>query len=109
MLTNCWKPCLAAGASQAANRALMAAVAATLDVPASRCLALASSSDLVNSAAAAGMVAVAIPRKMAYSASYPAAVAKFEGFGPGYATFGRLQSLLQATAAAPTAAAVEQQ
>jgi hypothetical protein len=61
-------------------------------------MAIASSSDLINAAAAAGMVAVAIPRKTAYSASYPAAAAKFEGFGPGYATFGRLQALLQATA-----------
>lgn len=90
--------CCPAGASQANNTALLAAVAATLDVPASRCLVIASSSDLINAATAAGMVAIAMPRKMAYSASYPAAAAKFEGFGPGAATFGRLQSLLQAAA-----------
>lgn len=80
--------------------ALLAAVAATLDVPAARCMTIASSSELINAAAAAGMVPVAIPRKMAYSASYPAAVAKFEGFGPGAATFNRLQALLQAAAQA---------
>jgi beta-phosphoglucomutase-like phosphatase (HAD superfamily) len=88
--------CPFAGASQASNTALLAAIAATLDVPASRCIAIAASSDLINAAAAAGMVPVAIPRRMAFSASYPAAAAKFEGFGPGAATLGRLQSLLQA-------------
>jgi beta-phosphoglucomutase-like phosphatase (HAD superfamily) len=98
LITACVACAFFAGTSQAANTALLAAVAATLDVPARCCMVIASSNDLVNAAAAAGMVAVAIPRKMAYSASYPAAVAKFEGFGPGYATFGRLQSLLQQSA-----------
>lgn len=85
------------GSSQSANStALLAAVAATLDVPASRCLAIASSSDIINAAAATGMVAIAVPRKMAYAASYPRAAAKFEAFGPGYATFARLQSLMSA-------------
>lgn len=89
-----------AGSTQSATVALLAAVAATLDVPAARCMTIASSSELINAAAAAGMVPVAIPRKMAYSASYPAAAAKFEGFGPGAATFNRLQALLQAAAQA---------
>jgi len=39
------------------------------------------------------MVAVAIPRKLAYAASYPAAAAKFEGLGAGYATWQKLSSL----------------
>jgi beta-phosphoglucomutase-like phosphatase (HAD superfamily) len=69
-------------------------VAAILDVPVSRCIAVASSSDIINAAAAAGMVPVALPRKMAYAASYPAAAAKFECWGPGAATFNRLLTLL---------------
>jgi beta-phosphoglucomutase-like phosphatase (HAD superfamily) len=87
-------------------------VAATLDVPSSRCLAIAASSDLVNAAAAAGMVPVAVPRKMAGAASYPAAAAKFDGFGPGGgATWNRLAALLpaDAAAAAPAAAAAAAQ
>jgi beta-phosphoglucomutase-like phosphatase (HAD superfamily) len=71
----------------------LAAVAATLGVPISSCLTVASSNDLVNAASAAGMVAVAIPRKLAYAASYPAAAAKFEGLGAGYATWQKLSSL----------------
>ncbi|KAF6266342.1 hypothetical protein COO60DRAFT_447975 [Scenedesmus sp. NREL 46B-D3] len=80
----------AGGPKPAASAAWLAAVAATLGVPAASCVAVGSSSSLINAAAAAGIPAVAVPRKMAYAASYPAAAAKFESFGPGYATWQKL-------------------
>lgn len=73
----------------------LAAVAATLGVPASRCLVVASSGSVVRAAAEAGMVAVGMPRQGALAATYELAAAKFEGFGPGYATWPRLQALLK--------------
>lgn len=85
-----------AGSASSASAAWLAAVAATLcDSPRAAVL-LASSADLVAAGAAAGMVAVAVPRKMAYAASYPAAAAKFEALGPGYATWQKLCSLYSA-------------
>jgi hypothetical protein len=62
-------------------------------------LVVASGGSVVAAAAQAGMVAAAVPRQGAQYATYDAAVAKFEGFGPGYATWPRLKSLLTSTAA----------
>ncbi|GBF91601.1 hypothetical protein Rsub_04341 [Raphidocelis subcapitata] len=76
----------------------LAAVAATLGVPAARCIVVGSSGALVSAAAAAGMVAVALPRQAALAASYPDAAAKFEGWGPGYATWPRLAGLARGAA-----------
>jgi len=72
----------------------LAAVAATLGVPAARCLCVASSGSVVTAAAQAGMTAVAMPRQGALAATYEAAAAKFEGFGPGYATWARLKAVM---------------
>ncbi|KAI8469587.1 MAG: hypothetical protein J3K34DRAFT_423281 [Monoraphidium minutum] len=77
----------------------LAAVAATLGVPSARCLVVATGGSLVAAAAQAGMVAAAVPRQGAPHAAYDAAAAKFEGFGPGYATWPRLKALLGAAAA----------
>jgi hypothetical protein len=74
----------------------LVAVATTLSVPAARCLCVASSGSLVAAAAQAGMAAVAVPRQGALSATYEAAAAKFEGYGPGYATWPRLRAVLDA-------------
>lgn len=76
----------------------LAAVAATLGAPVPRCVVVASSGALVSAAAQAGMVAVAMPRRGALAASYPDAAAKFEGWGPGYATWPRLQGLVRGAA-----------
>jgi hypothetical protein len=55
---------------------------------------LASSGNVIAVAgAAAGMMAVAVLRAAATSATYPEAKAKFEGYGPGYATLPRLAAL----------------
>lgn len=86
---------VAVGTPKTTSAAWLAAVAATLGVPASSCITVASSSDLINAAVAAGMLPVAVPRKMAYAASYPAAAAKFEAFGPGYATWQKLVGVWQ--------------
>ena len=86
---------LRAGAgAKRVSAAWLAAVAATLGVPAARCLVLASSGSLVAAAREAGMVPIAIPRQGAAWAAYDAAAAKFEGFGPGYATWPRLKAQL---------------
>jgi hypothetical protein len=63
-------------------------------VPLARCLVLGSTAQLVQAAAAAGAVAVAIPRKLSEQATFPSARAKMDGFGAGAATWRRLSSLL---------------
>lgn len=78
----------------AVTPAWLAAVAQLLQTPIDRCIVAAANGPTVRAAAAAGAVAVAVPRKLAYAAAYPEARAKFEGFGPGYATWGRLASLM---------------
>ena len=40
------------------------------------------------------MVAVALPRRFAYSGTFASARAKFEGYGAGLATWPRLKALL---------------
>jgi hypothetical protein len=63
-------------------------------VPLARCLVLGSTAHLVQAAAAAGAVGVAIPRKLSERATFPAARAKMDGYGAGAATWRRLAALL---------------
>ncbi len=67
---------------------------ALLQVPLASCLVLSSTSSLVQAAAAAGAVAVVIPRKLSEHASFPMAKAKMDGYGAGAATWRRLSTLL---------------
>ncbi|KAL6748685.1 hypothetical protein V8C86DRAFT_1123586 [Haematococcus lacustris] len=94
---------LAAGAPRMSPEWL-AAVAATLGLPMSRCAMLASSSSVTEVAAAAGMLAVAVPRKLAERGMFSGAKAKFPGYESGEATFGRLKALLLQHATQPAAA-----
>lgn len=82
-----------AGGCGSISRAWMEAVAMMLSVPAAQCLVLAANGSTIQAAAGAGMVAVAVPRRLAAAATFPGAKAKFEGYGPGLCTWKRLASL----------------
>lgn len=84
--------------------AWLSAVAATLGAPSSGCVLVASSGELIAAGTAAGMLALAVPRKMAGAASYPTAAAKFEcGFGPGAATWRKASAVWATRCAAASA------
>ena len=51
---------------------------------------------VLQAGADAGMMAVAVPRRLALQGTYPGVAAKVEGYGPGYCTWGRLRSMLKA-------------
>ncbi|KAF8057897.1 hypothetical protein HT031_005843 [Scenedesmus sp. PABB004] len=95
---------LAAGSSPAASPAWLAAVAATLGVPVRDTVVVASGGALVSAAAAAGMVAVAVPRSMAAAATYPGAAARFEAMCVAAAGSVAVGERLQRAAAVPGAA-----
>lgn len=85
---------LVAGQRESVSAEFLAAILATLDASAKQSMVLASSSSVLGAAVTAGMVAVAVPRRCAMNGTYPGALAKFEGYGVGMATWGRLQALL---------------
>lgn len=74
----------------------LAAVAASLGVRLAACLLVASSIGVVQAGSGAGIVTVAVPRRMALQGTFPGTAAKFEGYGPGCATWPRLRGLLNA-------------
>jgi beta-phosphoglucomutase-like phosphatase (HAD superfamily) len=84
-----------APSSSAVLPAFFFASALLLGVPASRCACVAATPGTVRAAAAAGMVAVAVPRQAAFDVSFDEAAAKFEAFGPGYLTWPRLRALVE--------------
>lgn len=72
----------------------LAALAAALGVRMANCLLLASSLGVAQAGCTAGMLTIAIPRKMALQGSFPGVAAKMDGYGTGAATWPRLRSLL---------------
>ncbi|GFR47046.1 hypothetical protein Agub_g8731 [Astrephomene gubernaculifera] len=89
----------AGGSQQRLSPEFLSALVATTGVAAGRTLAVAASNGVMQAAAGAGLVPVAVPRKFATQGTFPAAVAKFEGFGAGAATWPRLRSLLLTSSA----------
>ncbi|MEW5310238.1 MAG: hypothetical protein WDW38_002055 [Sanguina aurantia] len=73
----------------------LAAVAATLSLPLSSCLFCAGTTSALQAAASAGMAPVIIPRRFAGNGQYDDAVAKFEGYEGGQASWPRLRNLIQ--------------
>eukprot|EP00197_Chlamydomonas_leiostraca_P014992 CAMPEP_0202881112 /NCGR_PEP_ID=MMETSP1391-20130828/36057_1 /ASSEMBLY_ACC=CAM_ASM_000867 /TAXON_ID=1034604 /ORGANISM="Chlamydomonas leiostraca, Strain SAG 11-49" /LENGTH=376 /DNA_ID=CAMNT_0049563741 /DNA_START=199 /DNA_END=1329 /DNA_ORIENTATION=- len=86
-----------ANAARRVTPELLAAMAATMDVPLSRCVMLASQANLTDVASSVGMVSVAVPRRMAERGVYNGVRAKFMGYGTGECTWGRLRALLANT------------
>lgn len=84
----------AGGSQQRITPEYLAALLATTGVPAASTIAVAASNSMLQAAAGAGMLPVAVPRKFASAGSFPTARAKFDGFGPGLATWPRLKALL---------------
>ena len=64
-----------------------------MEVPLSQSMLLAANNRVMQAGVAAGMQVVAVPRKLALSGTFPNIVAKFEGYGPGLCTWGRLKAL----------------
>jgi beta-phosphoglucomutase-like phosphatase (HAD superfamily) len=86
----------ASAAAASVSPAFFSAAATLLGVSPKRCACVAATAGTVRAAAAAGMVAVAVPRQAAFDASFPEAHAKFEAFGPGYLTWARLAAMVEA-------------
>ncbi|EFJ52558.1 hypothetical protein VOLCADRAFT_86777 [Volvox carteri f. nagariensis] len=84
----------AGGSQQRVSSEFLAALVATTGTPASSTLAVAASNAMLQAAAGSGLFPVAVPRRFATQGSFPAARAKFDGFGPGLATWPRLRALL---------------
>ncbi|GIL94884.1 hypothetical protein Vretimale_970 [Volvox reticuliferus] len=82
------------GSQQRISPEFLAALVATTGIPATRTLAVAATNAMLQAAAGAGLFPVAVPRKFASQGSFPTARAKFDGFGPGLATWPRLRALM---------------
>ncbi|GAX78053.1 hypothetical protein CEUSTIGMA_g5495.t1 [Chlamydomonas eustigma] len=74
---------------------LIAALAATLGVRISKSILIAANLGVTQAGCSAGLMTVAVPRKLALQGTYPGVVAKVEGYGAGYATWNRLSSMLK--------------
>ncbi|GLC38203.1 hypothetical protein PLESTB_001088200 [Pleodorina starrii] len=84
----------AGGAQQRISPEFVGALVATTGTPAANTIAVAASNSALQAAAGAGLYPVAVPRKFATQGTFPAARVKFDGFGPGLATWSRLKALL---------------
>ncbi|KAG1654905.1 hypothetical protein FOA52_003147 [Chlamydomonas sp. UWO 241] len=73
----------------------LAALAAGLGVRTACVLLVASGAGVAEAGCAAGCATAAVPRRMAFQGTFPAGTPKFEGYGPGYATWSRLQALVK--------------
>ncbi|GLI60984.1 hypothetical protein VaNZ11_003241 [Volvox africanus] len=82
------------GSQQRISPEFLAALVATTGIPAARTLMVAATNTMLQAAAGAGLFPVAVPRKFASQGSFPSARAKFDGFGPGLATWPRLRALM---------------
>ncbi|KAG2430079.1 hypothetical protein HXX76_010178 [Chlamydomonas incerta] len=86
---------MAAGGSQKRiTPEFLSALVATTSVPTARTVVVAASNSMLSAGEAAGLFPVVVPRKFALQGSFPAARAKFGGFGAGLATWPRLLALL---------------
>eukprot|EP00198_Chlamydomonas_reinhardtii_P006175 XP_001695511.1 predicted protein [Chlamydomonas reinhardtii] len=86
---------MAAGGSQKRiTPEFLSALIATTGVPSARTVVVAASNSILSAGEAAGLFPVVVPRKFALQGSFPAARAKFDGFGAGLATWPRLLALL---------------